>query len=337
MIEAHEHDWIHAADQPAWPTRFTCTECEATATGCTICDRPQAGIRRTCDRCISATRDRLRKVRDMYRALPDVIAAAAGLHAVRYDRGGGGKTKRSTDVTVIGGAAAVMAGAGSTGTVAYSRLGDAKHVVDQLATDPPSVLGVLTGHEDDWRIQRREPAATVTSVDAAVEYLVAQTQWAALSAEPDSWYAYLADLRDLHGRLVALTGGSNAPVKAAAPCMYCGHTVTRAWGDDGLDDVHTCTHCGTTWASEARFLLAVRDAHQALPQTHPDGLVTIDDAKRIWKGRVRPARFDEWVNRGSIRPAVDEHGRQLRDARGRDLYRLAALTTQIGDDGSISA
>lgn len=337
MIEDHPHDWIHADIQPAWPTRFACTECTATATGCTSCDRPQETIDRTCDRCISATRDRLRRIRDMYRALPDVIAAAAGLHAVRYDRGGGGKTKRSTDVTVIGGAAAVMAGAGSTGNVTSARDGNRSHTIDQLSTDPPSVLGVLTGHEDDWRLQRHEPAAEVTSVDAAVEYLIAQTQWAALVADVDSWYAYLQDLRDLHGRLVALTGQSNAPVRATAPCTECGHTVTREWGDTGLDDVHTCTHCGLTWANEARFLFALREAHQRLPETHPDELVTLDDAKLIWKGRIRPGRFDEWVARGAIPVATDDYGRPLRDARGRDLYLLRVLTNQVGDDGSISA
>jgi len=36
-----------------------------------------------------------------------------------------------------------------------------------------------------------------------------------------------------------------------------------------LAGLRECDVCGLTWASEAHFMLAIREAHQALPTTHP--------------------------------------------------------------------
>lgn len=345
MIENHRHTWVHAADQPAPPTQWVCTDCDATGPGCIVCGHILETHGRTCDSCVSNLRNDLRNLRDMYRQLPDVIAAAAGLHAVRYDQRGGGKTKKPTDTSIIGGAAFVLAGPGNGPVTVLGREENPddpmlRSTIRELAAaeqaDPPSVYGVLTFHEDEWRSQQRQPAATKSTVDAAVEYLVVHVKWAAQHADPDTWAAFLADINALRGRLRNLTGHSAGPVKAGVPCMYCSGTVVQDWHTDGLGDVRRCTRCGITWETEARFMLAVREAHQALPTTHPDELVTIDDAKRIYKGRVRPARFNAWVSTGVLPPARDGDGRPRRDERGDVLYHLATIDLHVtsGEEAS---
>ncbi|RHA38718.1 hypothetical protein [Cellulomonas rhizosphaerae] len=329
----HEH---HDPDAAA----FVCAdpECPATAEACTSplrrdgktvpCGRVLLTAGRTCDDCVSRARNNLREIRDMYRQLPDVIAAAAGLHAIRYDQRGSSKTKKPTDTSIIGGTAFVMAGGGAT----FTRAGRNETHIDPAlleaeAADPPSVLAVLTGWEDTWRGEQDQNAAMRTSVDAAVEYLVLHTTWAAQHS--GLWAEYLVDLAGLRGRLRNLTGQSSAPQQAGVPCPYCSGSIIQRWGRSGLDDVHECDTCHLTWASEAHFMLAVREAHSALPQTHPDQLVTIEDAKRIYKGRVRPNLFDTWVKRGRLDAEVDEHGMPVRDVRGQFLYRLGDIDARV--------
>ena len=117
-------------------------------------------------------------IRDLYRELPDTIAHIAGLHAVRYDKRGTGKST-STDVTIIGGAALVMASAGYDGGVTSARDGNRDHAHDCLPDDPPSVLAILTRIEDVWRTNQHNPAAETTSLDATVNFLLANAPWAA--------------------------------------------------------------------------------------------------------------------------------------------------------------
>ena len=204
-------------------------------------------------------------------------------------------------------------------------------------TDPPSVLAVLTGWEDAWRLEQRQAAATNTSVTAATEYLVTHTMWAAQHSA--TWDDYQADVRGLRGRLRILTGDDRRPVKAGVPCPYCAGTIVQKWTRAGLSDVRECDTCHLTWASEAHFRMALREAHQALPQTHPDRLVTIDDAKRIYRPRgVRPNLLDLWVHRGHLGPAVDDQGRPRRDVRGQLLYRLGEVDARchrsVGESAS---
>lgn len=332
MTTQHHHQWVAVDDQPG---QYACTDCPATARQCRSCPQVLDTAGRTCEDCVSRARNDLRDIHDLYRQLPDVIAAAAGLHAVRYDQRGGAKT-RSTDTTIIGGAALVMAAGGAT----YTHLARGE-TSDTIATlleaerhDPPSVLAVLTGWEDAWRTEQHQHAAERTSTAAAIKYLILHTTWAAQHSP--TWDTYRADIRNLRGRLWALTGRSNAPEKSGVPCPYCAGTIIQTWSSSGLDDTRRCDTCGITWASEAHFMLAIREAHQALPDTHPDQLVTLDDAKRIYKGRVRPNRFDLWVGRGTLRPAVDETGQPRRDVRGQVLYRLGHIGMQI-DTGEATA
>lgn len=338
------HDW--RPDDPDQPTGYACADCAATAHSCTTCRRPVPRIAaRTCDRCISDARNCVRDIRDLYHRLPDVVAAIGGLHAIRYDRGGAGKTtRRPTDTTIIGGDALVMSAPGHVNQPhpLPDDLDPHERAIDVALRaaehhDPPSVLAVLTGWEDQWRAEQHQPAAERTSVAAAAEYLVVHAAWAAQHS--DSWGDFVEETRALRWRLRILTGDDRRPVKAAVPCPYCAGTIVQRWrdvdperpGSGGLEDVRRCTVCGLTWPTEAHFRMAMREAHQALPRTHPDALVTIEDAKRIYRPRgVRPNLLDLWVHRGVLQPATDGEGRPRRDERGALLYRLGDIDARLG-------
>lgn len=339
------HTWTETTTDTDSQRTYACTECPATAAGCTTCHRILDTTGRVCDECVSRARNDLRDIRDLYRALPDVIAAAAGLHAIRYDRGGTGKKVRSTDTTIIGGSAFVLAGPGNSADRGLNLgRGETTEAIAHLSAaeqnDPPSVLGVLTGWEDAWRVERDEPAATTTSTSAATEYLLANVAWAAQNS--GRWDEYRAATRRLLGHLRAVTGTSNAPVKSAVPCPYCSGQIVQQWTDTGLDDAHECTRCGTKWDTGAHFGKAIQAVHQELPETHPDTPVTLDDAKRILKGRIRPKLLDLWAHRDQR--DQETHDRALargehpsaprrrlpeivdHDVRGAARYRLGDLT-----------
>lgn len=344
------HDWQAqpAEDDPDGPPAgYACARCPATTTPCGTCARPleQAAVARTCERCVSDARNTIRQVRDLYRQLPDVIAAIAGLHAIRYDRGGGTtkpqKGGKGTGTTILGGTALVMATAGNLNHTRSLPDDPRERAIDVTLravenTDPPSVLAVLTGWEDAWRAERAEPAAERTSVTAATEYLVTHTQWAAQTSV--TWDDYLGDVRGLAGRLRTLTGDDRRPVKAGVPCPYCAGKIVQHWrdvdpkrpGSGGLEDVRRCDTCHLTWASEAHFRMALREAHAGLPDRRPDELVSLDDAKRIFKERgIRSSRLDVWVARGTLRPMMDSAGAPRRDVRGALLYRLGNIAVLV--------
>lgn len=322
------HDWQRTDDDG-----YACTRCGATTGECGTCHKPlESSTARTCEPCISRARNHVREVRDLYRQLPDVVASIAGLHAIRYDRGGAKAKRKGTDTALIGGDALVMATDGSgnnvadrpDGTAIDWALRDAEH------RDPPSVLGALTGWEDTWRHEQHQPAATRTSVTAATDYLVTHTAWAARHS--DTWDDYLTDLAGLRGRLRMLTGQSQPPVKAGVPCPYCAGLIVQKWtGTKGsLSDIRECELCGLTWASEAHFRMALRQAHAELPDKRPGELVTIDDAKRIFKERgVRPNLLDLWVHRGHLQPARTVDGHERRNVRGELLYRLGDVADRL--------
>lgn len=329
------HDWQPTHDGNA----YACTRCEATAQPCRTCGKPlEHASSRTCDKCVSDARNLVRDIRDLYRRLPDVIAGIAGLHAIRYDHAGSAKPQKGgkgTATTIIGGSAFVMAGPGNADK---SRLGPGEdpqsEVIRSLMAaeqhDPPSVLGVLTFWEDTWRQEQHQAAATSTSVTEATEYLVHTTTWAAQHSP--TWDEYLTDLHGLRGRMRNLTGDSQPPVKAGVPCPYCSGQIVQTWTGKGrsLSDIRECDGCHLTWASEAHFRMALREAHQALPDTHPEQLVTIDDAKRVYKPRgVRPNLLDLWVHRGLLLPARTTDGRERRDVRGALLYRLGDIADRL--------
>lgn len=328
----HQHDWTETTQTDDTPRTWACTICPATATQCATCHRVLDTHGRVCDHCVSRARNDIREIRGLYSLLPDVIAAAAGLHAIRYDtRFGAGEPRRANDTTILGGAAMVMA---AGGTADKTRLGRGETTIDPALLDaerrdPPSVRAVLTFWEEAWRDAQQQPDPQTTALNDTVEYLATNTAWAAQHA--DTWTDYRADLRDLIGRLRFLTGASKAPVRSEVPCPECGGTVVQKWTNAGLDDTHTCTRCNTTWPSHAHFARALRATFHDLPTTNPDTLVTLDDARRILPDLKRNT-LNVWLKRDRDR-ADAGHPRQMpehgTDAHGKTLYRLGDIATKL--------
>lgn len=320
--EVHRrHDWV-----PTEGGRFACWGCPATASACRSCGEVLEQTGAIHAECASDARNLLREVRDLYRELPDVIASIAGLHAVSYRGGASGRHRRSTSTTILGGAALVMVSAGSVNQVRLGRLEQWTDVDRRLLVeeheDPLSVLGVLCSWEDAWRHQLGLPVAEGSDLSSTVDFLLERTTWAGNTA--DGWVEYLGELRDLRFRLLAVTGRSTTPEATDVPCPYCAGTIVRKWTAAGLGDVRECDTCHLRFDSEAHFLMAIRQAHQDLPVTHPDALVTIDDAKRIYRGRVKPNTLDQWVLRGHLVEC-------RRDVRGEALYRLGDIDARVQD------
>src|SRR5690606_39311758 len=70
-------------------------------------------------------------------------------------------------------------------------------------------------------------------------------------------------------------------------------------------------------------------ALRALPTRRSSDLVTVADAKNIYRGRVRPNLFDLWVHRGVLKPSLDDAGKPRRDVRGVELYRLGDIAARV--------
>ncbi|WHP18821.1 hypothetical protein [Cellulomonas sp. ES6] len=328
----HQHEWTETTGPEDTSRTWACTQCPATTTQCATCDRTLDTTGRVCEHCVSRSRNDLREIRDLYALLPDVIAAAAGLHAVRYDmRFGAGEPRHATDAAIIGGAAMVMAAGGN---VDKTRLGRGETTIDPALLeaerkDPPSVRAVLTFWEEAWRDEQHQDGPTTTALADTVDYLLANTTWAAQHAQ--TWTEYRGDVRDLIGRLRYITGASKAPVRNEVPCPECGGTVLQRWTDAGLDDAHTCTGCRITWPTAAHFARALRTTYHALPETNPDALITLDDARRILPDLKRNT-LNVWIKRDRERAelgAERELPERGRDVRGENLYRLGDIAARL--------
>jgi hypothetical protein len=323
-VNQHSHDW-KPIDPEALSAGWACTECPATAYPCGDCGERLDTTGRTCDRCVSRARNDIRDVRDLYRELPDVIAAIAGLHAVRYDERGS-KRRTANDTTIVGGAALVMAGDGNLGT---SRLGKyesptdrtVREVLSAQRDDPPSVLAVLTSWEDAWRVEQHQHAADKTTVDAAVDYLLQHVTWAAQHSE--TWSDHRVDTRQLRSRLRMLTGATAPPKPSDAPCIECNGTIVQRYTADGLDDIRECNSCGATY-SPVRYMLAVNERLETV-RNDPDRLLTAAEARTLWHLSEKQIYVWEQRTDDAGKPKIASVGR---DSQGRKLYRnsdIAAL------------
>lgn len=279
---------------------------------------------------MSAARQLVWEIRDLYRELPDTIAAIAGLHATRYDRGTNKSTRKPTDTTLIGGDALVMYGPGSDRTSITRTAG---HTIDwELAraerNDAPSVLTVLTRWEDAWRATQNHPAADTTTINAAVTYLTTHTAWA-IRDFPDI-DTYLTELGALRARLRAVTGHTNPPKASDAPCINCNGLIVQRYKhgtrpeDRGLDDIRECNRCGETY-TPARYNLAIQSRLETVREDH-DRLLTATEARTLWRLSEKQVYvWEQRIDPTTKQPKLTAAGT---DAQGRKLYRngdIAAL------------
>lgn len=260
------------------------------------------------------------EIRDLYRELPDTIAAIAGLHATSYNRHGG----RSTgDTTIIGGEALVMAAHGSTQTSITRTAGEAIDwdLARREQHDAPSVLAVLTKWEDTWRQHQNQPAADTTTINAAVTYLTTHAAWA-VEHFPDL-DSYLNELTALRGRLRSVTGRIDTPKPSDAPCVNCNGQIVQRYKhgtrpeDRGLDDTRECNRCGQTY-TPAQYVLAVQQRLETV-RDDPDRLLTATEARTLW--HLSEKQIYTWESRKDPTTGHPKIAAVGRNERGHKLYR----------------
>ncbi len=307
-MSTHQHEWIDDTALTDRARTYVCTTCPETARECTEgCGRAVESHLVICEPCLAKAK---RWVSDVAEAIETVQfhhAEIMGLRSPRYDRDVV-HTSGDRDRLPFGLDAIVE-------DPEDQRIAAAKH--------PQTAVDVLVGWADAWAETRGDERPW-----DALPYLVDHTLWAVQNPDTSGWDTYRDEARRVRSTVRRLLGLQ--PQREPAPCVHCAGTVVRDWTQDGLDDVHRCQRCGMTWPDEERVQHLNAQVVRALPQVAPDALVTIADAKRIYRGRVRPNLLDLWVHRGHLAPAVDDAGAEQRDVRGAALFRLADIDCRVG-------
>jgi hypothetical protein len=204
-------------------------------------------------------------IEDAMAALQSVIEAAAFPSSPRYDASrGGGKDPGA----VLGGDALATLVGGSP---------DAASSRDERDGDPRA-RQVLESWAAWWRELRDEPGRG--NLADTCDYLRSRSLWAAQSFE--EWPDYLTELREVRREVRHIIGVDTTPVREVVPCVHCGATITREWTEQGLADLRQCRGCGLTWIDAAHLAFINRDTLLALPATHPDVSVTMEQARKVW-------------------------------------------------------
>lgn len=307
MSETCAHYWTPTDDG------HQCEQCGDTCAACNVCSGPTGTALLACQRCL----DRCSEVLDGITAALEHYEppSPSPVPAVRYDRD--------------------------------RRGGNDDHVPLRLVDTPAEIEAVLL----DWVAMWTDLSGQAENV-APVDYLRGRHLWAAHNAETAAWDDYRREMRQLRHRARRMAG--LLPQRQAGSCIYCGGDVVRDWADehwrpraDGLSDDLRCTACRTEWEDVQHWRYANRHTILALPETHPEQLVTAADARAIfpevpaatWRSwRHRDARRAEVQQRhrdylasGAIGPEPEPERMPVRswDTRGRPLYRLADLTAHV--------
>lgn len=283
------HEWT--ATDSGW----ACTQCDTTTPGCQDCHRPLDTSLTICDPCLRSARRLLDQIRDYLAQIPDTTREIMGLRAIRYDLAG-------------------------SSTADDSRLPFGLNIAyDDLTSGPNGIrtqagaLDLLHEWAEDWC---RLTHDTDPYLDV-ITYLHDHTLWAAQNHP--AWTDYLTDL--IATRAVVRRLAGLAPETEPVPCVHCGGRIVHDWTPRGLDDTARCTRCGLTWDTKARLDYANLTHLRALPQTHPDILVTPEQARAIHPG-LRAGTLRQWLHRRDIQP-------ENTTPRGEPLIRLNAITRRL--------
>ena len=313
MSEKCHHEWIDEREMCDPAPKFMCTQCGDTCGPCNVCSGPTGSALLVCDRCLERESE----------VLADIEGALSHwqhqprstVKAIRYD----------TD----------------------RRGGEVDHVPLDTTDGPWDIEAVLS----DWAAMWRDLSGSDKNL-APVGYLRGHLMWAAHNAERSGWDVYRTEMRQLRHRARRIAG--LLPQRQAGMCIYCGGTVVRDWADEkwqprrkGLSDEFRCTDCRTQWEDRERWQFANRNTILALPLTHPERLVTREDARMIFPA-VPPATWRKWVQRDAERgeallryaeycqggrfgppPDSEKMPTQGFNHRGLALYRLGDLTAHV--------
>jgi len=298
----HTHDWAPT------PDGYTCTSCTDITTACSECHQPLETTLTICDRCLTRARQIVQDTIDAIDTVPYHHAEIMGLRGIRYDRD---LVTTSNDPDRLPfGLDNVIEDPEDT------RIAAAKH--------PDTAISVLHSWADAWADTRGDTAPT-----NRLRYLLDHTLWAAQNPNASGWDAYITEARQVRTTIRRLLGIT--PQREPTPCVHCAGPITREWGDNGLDDTRTCTRCHATWPDADHLDTTNQHAIRALPHTHPDKLVTADDARQILPDLKRNT-LNQALKRDRDRVTEDPTAEPRIPIRGTDpharlLYRLGAIAT----------
>ncbi|MGW8565672.1 hypothetical protein [Isoptericola sp. NPDC055881] len=291
------HEWT-----PTDTGLFACTQCDETTSPCTQCGEPLNTANTVCDRCVTRAKRIVSDVAEWMTTF-EFGVQLVNLRAIRYDRD---KITTSDDAARLPfGLDQIVEDPEDT------RIAAVKH--------PDDAVKILHGWADTWATTRDE-----TTGGDPLGYLLDRTLWAMQNQADSAWADYHAEALQVRATVRRLLG--IAPEKEPVPCVHCGGRIIRDWTTDGLDDVRRCTRCRMEWPNEARLHHTNMLVHAQLPATHPDALVTTEQARRVHTG-LNAATLRSWIHRGLVTPAGT-------DVRGAPLYRLGDITTRV--EGSVA-
>ena len=152
-------------------------------------------------------------------------------------------------------------------------------------------------------------------------YLLITVDWA--EEHLDDWDDIADRIQATHRVVARLTGHTG---DHHGTCPACGHTLTHATDDHGLNGRAHCPHCGSTYRDADELARDIRNAIQSLPAIQEDLDVSWDDLHRIYPLLTR-TRLDKWTHRHRITPTGH-------DQRGRLTYRLGDVDALMGTPGA---
>lgn len=268
---------------------------------CVSCGRPVDAELTICAPCLADAQQTIADTRDYLAQMPETTREVMGLRAIRYDKPPAAGTPDDGDLPF-------------GLNVVYDDPEDRRI---SAIRQPGTAIDILHGWAAGWADQRGDQVGNVFN------YLIANTRWAA--QHDAGWRDYLTEIRQVRNVIRRLAGLN--PERQASPCPECGGSVVQEWTATGLDDALHCTNCPRTWPTFGRFVIATASAIAAVPDEHPDLLVTTTEARMVLPDLKRNT-LNVWLKRDRERDEgtaakIPSHG-NLPD--GCPLYKLSDIT-----------
>lgn len=271
-----------------------CSGCQPCEDGhCVVCGMTHAAG--ACAECVASTRDDLRSIATLCDSLPEEVE----------HRGINGEA-----MVLLGPAADPEARGHLEASIAAGRV-PADYL--DVADGEQHPLFVLGTWDMTWRdaLEHEEPTERLT-IATATDYLDRQMTYMA-GYEHAPFEDFARDLRECRSQLErVLHDGEQRDV--GAPCMGCGATLERVWGDDEASDGWKCPRCRER-STEAQYRFAVMDLHRR-SATH------LTDREMQERTGIKAGTVREWARRALI-------GRK-RDS-GRVVYCVEDVE-RVGED-----
>jgi len=317
------HSWVWAPDQPGPRIRFVCEWCPEEAPQCRHCTRVVSGNLAVCRACVTYAHRVVDGITEALGQIPDPHATILGLAPTGGAIGSSAQDREALPF----GLDAVFDDPDVTGLNGVRTPRGLLHVLVEIAEDwlehragVRDRAGLVPGKED-VDVDDVAPGQALGLVRALLLW--------ALQTHP-AWLEQLQALEAVRAHARHLAGLN--PLVEPVPCVYCHGNIVRRWTVHGLDDEHVCTRCGRTWPNAAAYWFVARQALHSLAVTHPDSLVTIEEARRVLPA-VRAGTIRVVLHRDQRR---DPEARRLpergRDVRGNVLYRLGDIAALARDD-----